>query len=386
MFGTKNPFYFIVLLGLVSLFSDMTYESARSITGPYLFYLGATAAVVGFASGFGEFVGYGLRLFSGLIADKTKRYWNLMLIGYALNLFSIPALAFVNSWQGALVLIILERVGKALRTPPRDTLLSYATSQIGRGLGFGIHEAMDQIGALVGPLTMGFVLYLEKGYKDAFLILLGPAFIALLFLLLARKFYPSPQNFEKSSSQLTVKGFGRSFWFYLLGMSFLGAGFVDFPLIGYHLEKSSLLSKEWIPLLYALSMGVDALSALFLGFLFDRIGLKAVILGLIFSLGAPPLVFLGGVKLIFLGMIVWGIGLGAQESIMRAFIAQLVPSEKRGTGYGLFNAFFGLFWFLGSLSLGFLYDFSIFALVGLSLLLQTLSLPFVLRSSPREKC
>ena len=175
----RNPFYFVILLGMVSLFSDMTYESARSIMGPYLFYLGATSAVVGFAMGFGEFIGYGLRFFSGLMADKTKGYWPLMFIGYALNLFSIPALSFVNSWQEALVLIILERTGKALRTPPRDVLLSYATSQIGRGLGFGIHEAMDQVGALLGPLTISFVFYLKKEYKEAFLILLGPAIIAL---------------------------------------------------------------------------------------------------------------------------------------------------------------------------------------------------------------
>ncbi len=375
----RNPFYFVILLGMVSLFSDMTYESARSIMGPYLFYLGATSAVVGFAMGFGEFIGYGLRFFSGLMADKTKGYWPLMFIGYALNLFSIPALSFVNSWQEALVLIILERTGKALRTPPRDVLLSYATSQIGRGLGFGIHEAMDQVGALLGPLTISFVFYLKKEYKEAFLILLGPAIIAILFLLLARKFYPSPQSFEKSTSQLDIKGFDRAFWFYLLGMCFFGAGFVDFPLIGYHLEKSSLFSKEWIPLLYALSMGVDALSALFLGFLFDRIGLKAVILGILLSLGGVPFVFLGGIKLIFLGMILWGLGFGAQESVMRAFLAQLAPPEKRGTAYGLFNTLFGFSWFLGSFAFGILYAFSIPTLVGLSLTLQTLSLPFILK-------
>jgi MFS family permease len=375
----KSPFYFVILLGLVSLFSDMTYEGARSITGPYLFYLGAGAAVVGFASGFGEFIGYGLRLFSGWLADKTKKYWGLMFIGYALNLLSVPALALVNSWGLAVLLIILERTGKALRTPARDTLLSYATFKMGRGLGFGIHEAMDQIGAFVGPLIVALVFYLKMGYKPAFLVLLIPALIALSLLTFARIIYPAPQKFEKGFLELKTKGFSKSFWWYLLGMCLVGAGFVDFPLIGYHLEKTSILSKDWIPILYALAMGVDALSAIFLGLLFDRVGLKAVILAIILSLGAIPLTFLGGIILIFLGMILWGIGLGAQESIMRAVIAQLVPIEKRGVGYGIFNTFFGLFWFVGSFLLGFLYDFSILALVAFSVTFQALSIPFILK-------
>jgi MFS family permease len=375
----KSPFYFVILLGLVSLFSDMTYEGARSITGPYLFYLGAGAAVVGFASGFGEFIGYGLRLFSGWLADKTKKYWGLMFIGYPLNLLSVPALALVNSWGLAMLLIILERTGKALRTPARDTLLSYATFKMGRGLGFGIHEAMDQIGAFVGPLIVALVFYLKMGYKPAFLVLLIPALIALSLLTFARITYPAPQKFEKGFPELKTKGFSKSFWWYLLGMCLVGAGFVDFPLIGYHLEKTSILSKDWIPILYALAMGVDALSAIFLGLLFDRVGLKAVILAIILSLGAIPLTFLGGIILIFLGMILWGIGLGAQESIMRAVIAQLVPIEKRGVGYGIFNTFFGLFWFIGSFLLGFLYDFSILALVALSVTFQALSIPFILK-------
>ena len=380
----KN-FYFVILLGLVSLFSDMTYEGARGITGPYLFYLGAGAAIIGFASGFGEFIGYGLRLFSGWIADKTKKYWSLMFIGYALNLLSVPALAFVNSWKLAVLLIILERIGKALRTPARDTLLSYATFKMGRGIGFGIHEAMDQIGALIGPLIVALVVYLKMGYKSAFLVLFIPALVALSLLTFARITYPAPQKFEKGFLELEIKGISKSFWWYLLGMCLVGAGFVDFPLIGYHLEKTSVLSKEWIPLLYALAMGVDALSAIFLGFLFDRIGLKTVILAIILSLGAVPLTFLGGITFIFLGMILWGIGLGAQESIMRAVIAQLVPPEKRGVGYGIFNTFFGLFWFVGSFLLGFLYDFSILALVILSVIFQTLSLPFILKVAKTVK-
>ena len=134
---------FIILLGIVSLFADMTYEGARSITGPYLALLGASAAVVGFVAGFGELVGYALRLVSGYMADKTRRYWAMTIIGYAVNLLAVPLLALAGNWPMAAILLIAERMGKAIRTPPRDVMLSHAASQVGRGWGFGLHEAMD---------------------------------------------------------------------------------------------------------------------------------------------------------------------------------------------------------------------------------------------------
>lgn len=145
-----TAYRFIVLMGIVSMFGDITYEGARSITGPYLAVLGASAGIIGLVSGIGEFVGYALRLVSGRFADRAKAYWPLTFIGYGLIL-SVPLLGLVGYWHLAVLLIILERMGKAIRTPARDAILSHATKQVGRGWGFALHEALDQVGAIVGP-------------------------------------------------------------------------------------------------------------------------------------------------------------------------------------------------------------------------------------------
>ncbi len=382
----NRAIYFIILLGLVSLFSDMTYEAARSISGPYLSFLGASAVAVGFAGGFGEFAGYSLRFLSGWLADKIKTYWAFIISGYALSLFAVPALALVHSWKLAVILLVLERLGKALRTPARDTLLSYATFRIGRGLGFGIHEALDQVGAVGGPLLIALVFYLKGGYREAFSVLLIPALIALSLLIVARKLFPMPQDFELSPKRIYVlesKGFPRSYFLYLIAMGFFGAGFIDFILIGFHLERAGLIPREHIPLLYALAMGIDALFALILGYLLDRIGLKAVFLGIFLDLFAVPLIFLGKLTLlIVLGIIFWGIGLASQESIIRAYIAELVPAERRAEGYGLFSAVFGISWFVGSLFMGLLYEVSPGSLVVLSLVLHAISLLLLSGNAP----
>ena len=155
---------FVVLLGVVSLFADMTYEGARSITGPYLAILGASATAVGIVAGFGELIGYALRLVSGYISDRTGKYWTVTLFGYFINLLAVPLLALAGSWEVAAFLMITERMGKAIRNPSRDAMLSHATQSIGRGWGFGLHEAMDQIGAILGPLIVATVLYLNGGF------------------------------------------------------------------------------------------------------------------------------------------------------------------------------------------------------------------------------
>ncbi|MEN2994335.1 MAG: MFS transporter [Thermodesulfovibrio sp.] len=375
----KSATVFIVLLGLVSLFSDMTYEAARSITGPYLALLGASATLVGFIAGVGEFIGYTLRLFSGWLTDKTGRYWSITFLGYAINLLSVPALALVGQWQLAALLIMAERVGKALRTPARDAMLSHATFQIGRGWGFGLHEAMDQAGAMVGPLIVAVVFYFQGSYKEAFGVLLIPAVIALLVLLFARIMYPSPRDLEITKLQIETKGLSKVYWIYLLAVALNGAGYADFPLIAYHFKKMATVPENWIPVFYAIAMGVDALAALIFGYFFDKKGLSVLVFSVILSAGFAPFCFFGGFYSALFGMILWGVGMGAQESIMRAAVSLLVPREKRGIGYGVFNTGYGLFWFLGSLILGFLYDFSMNALVVFSVILQLCSVPFLLK-------
>ena len=376
---------FVILLGVVSLFADMTYEGARSITGPYLALLGASGTIVGIVAGFGELIGYALRLVSGYISDRTGKYWTVTLFGYFVNLLAVPLLALAGRWEIAALLMIAERMGKAIRNPARDAMLSHATQSIGRGWGFGLHEAMDQIGAILGPLIVAGVLYFNGGYRISFAILLIPALLALAVLLAARALYPRPRDLEVASVELKTRGFSRIFWLYLAAVSLIAAGYVDFPLISYHFQKLSVVSKVWIPVFYAVAMGVDALSALFFGRLFDRIGLSILIVVSLLSSLFAPLVFLGGFNLALAGMALWGVGMGAQESIMRAAIAEMVPMNKRSTAYGIFNAGFGLFWFLGSALMGILYDISVPSLIVFSVVMQLASIPFFIsiRKKPR---
>jgi MFS family permease len=356
----------------------MTYEGARSITGPYLAVLGASGTIVGIVAGFGELVGYGLRLVSGYISDRTGRYWTVTLVGYVVNMLAVPLLALAGNWQIAAFLMIAERTGKAIRNPPRDAMLSHATQTMGRGWVFGLHEALDQIGAVIGPLIVTGVLYFKGGYRVGFAVLLVPAILALLVLVAARLLYPSPKDLETILPDLETKGYPRRFWLYIIAASLIGAGYVDFPLIAYHFEKTSVVSDNWIPILYAVAMGVDALAALVLGSLFDRKGVPVLIFATVASAFFAPLVFIAGGYLAFIGMALWGLGMGAQESIMRAVIAEMIPANRRASAYGIFNAAFGLFWFLGSLLMGILYDFSVPAVIVCSVLLQLGSVPVLL--------
>jgi len=369
---------FVILLGVVSLLSDATYEGARSITGPFLAALGATGTAVGVVAGFGELVGYGLRLVSGVISDRTGRYWAITLIGYAINLLAVPTLALAGRWEMAAALMILERVGKAIRTPARDAMLSHATAEVGRGWGFGLHEAMDQLGAVAGPLIVAAVLHARRDYRTGFLVLLAPAVLALSILIVARYRYPRPRDLEAQARHLQASGFPRVFWLYLTAVALVAAGYVDFPLIAYHFQKRAVVPEIWIPLSYAVAMGVDALAALVFGRLYDRIGISTLaIVGLV-SAWFAPLTFLGGFWLALGGMALWGVGMGAQESIMRAAIAGMISPERRGSAYGIFNAGYGMIWFLGSALMGILYDVSLTALIAFSVVTQLASVPLFL--------
>ena len=256
---------------------------------------------------------------------------------------------------------------------------------MGRGWGFGFHEAMDQIGAVTGPLIVAAVLYYRGGYREGFAVLLLPAVLALVVIAMAARLYPHPQHLEVNVPALKTTGFTRPYWLYVVAVGLLGAGYADFPLIAYHFGKTALLPSDWIPLFYAVAMGVDAVAALILGRLFDRLGMPVIIVTAVLSAFFAPLVFLGGFKLALLGMVLWGIGMGSLESIIKAALAEMVPRDRRATGFGLFNAGFGLFWFLGSALMGFLYDFSLGALVAFSVTAQLLAIPFFLAVS-RQVC
>ena len=355
---------FVVLIGLISLFSDMTYEAARSINGSFLQILGTNGATVGIVAGLGELFGYGLRFISGYLADKTKKYWTILIAGYLLNLFSVPLLALAGFWQLAVILMITERIGKAIRTPARDALLSFGTQKMGRGWGYGLHEAMDQIGATVGPLLVSAVLFYQKqNYHMAFGILVVPAIIAVSILLYCRNLYPSPESLEIKTTSITAQGFNKRYWIYVVAASFIAAGYVDFPLIAYHFKAKALMNDSVIPLFYAVAMATDAIAALIFGKMFDRTGIRTLLLAVLLSSFFAPMVFLGGFNWAIAGMILWGIGMGAQESILKAEIADIIPPEKRGTAFGTFNTVYGIFWFAGSTLMGYLYDFSVTSLI-----------------------
>lgn len=371
----NNALKFIILLGIVSLLADMTYEGARSITGPYLAILGASSIVVGFVSGFGELVGYGLRFFSGYLTDRSRKYWAITIGGYVVNLMAVPLLALAGSWEIAAALIIMERIGKGIRVPSRDVMLSHATSQVGHGWGFGLHEALDQIGAILGPLIVAVVLFFNGSYQIGFAFLLLPAILAIMVLLISRFRYPHPHDLEVEIPQLDAHGFGKIYWIYILAVALIAAGFADFPLIAYHFQQTNLVSQSMIPIFYAVAMGVDALSALLFGRLFDKVGLQIMILVAIISSLFAPLVFLGGFYLAFLGMAIWGVSLGAQESIMRSSVAVMSASERRGSAYGIFNTVYGFSWFAGSLTLGILYGISLNYLVIFAAVIPLISIP-----------
>lgn len=374
----KYSLVFIFILGSVSLLADVTYEGARSITGAYLGTLGASAAVVGFVAGLGELLGYGLRFVSGYLIDRTKLYWPITIIGYVINLVAVPLLAFTHHWITAAILIVAERIGKAIRVPGRDAMLSYASHSVGMGLGFGIHQALDQFGAMLGPLIVAAVLYYHGDYRSGFAVLAIPAAMALFMLMVARARYPQPADLEEQSPHVETKGLTRIFWIYLIGTCFVGAGFADFALIAYHFQKTHLLTPVLIPIAYALAMGVNSVFSPLLGHYYDRKGFIILILVTILAAFFAPCVFLGNEIISFIGVALWAVGIGAQQTLMRAIVGNMISKNKRASAYGIFNMSYGISWFIGSVAMGFIYDYSIILLVIFIGSLQLLSLPWFL--------
>jgi MFS family permease len=371
----KLAFRFVLIIGIVNFFADMTYEGARAIIGPFLGSLGASATIVGFVAGFGELVGYGLRSVSGYFADKTHRYWAVAFVGYAINMFAVPALALAGNWPLAAALVIAERTGRAIRRPAIEGMLSHAGKSIGHGWVFGLNEALDQTGATLGPLITAFVLYRHGNYRHAFAVLLISALLCLAVLLVAFLIHHRPHAMEKSGRHLSGQGFPKAYWLYVVAGALIAAGFADFSLIAFHFQITASVPQGLVPVFYAVAMGTGALASLVLGKLLDKMGLSILLV----AFGVPaffaPLVFFRGTTLELVGMILWGIGMGAQDSCLKAVLSAVVPSEKRSTAFGIFDTGFGVAWFAGSAVMGVLYDKSIPALVLFSVLLQILALP-----------
>ncbi|MDW8271980.1 MAG: MFS transporter [Bacteroidota bacterium] len=375
----------VVLFGVVSLLADFTYESARGIIGPYLGMLGASAVAISIVSGAGELVGYGVRLLSGRLADATRNYWLFVWVGYTVNLLAVPLLALAGHWELAAALVIVERLGKAVRTPARDVLLAHATAQIGHGKGFGIHEALDQIGAVVGPLVVAAMLNTTAGsYRSTLAFLLVPALAALgvLGVLFVGNRGQEATSYRQQYA-LPTSSIPSHYRYFLFGVGFAAAGFADFPLLAYHLHKQGV-SDAGIPLLYALAMGADAVAALVLGRLFDRWGIRILALSGVISAISAILVVAGGISA-WMGIVAWGMGMGAHESILRASVAFLVPPQQQGTAFGLLSAWYGISWFVGSAVLGMLYQIDPFAMAYGAALLQGIGVTLWLKLRPIEQ-
>jgi len=381
----RRAFYFVIIMGIISLFSDLTYEGARSLTGPYLGLLGASALVVSTVAGLGELIGYTLRYFFGRLVDKTKRYWLFAIIGYTVNLLVVPSLALTNNWQAAALLIILERIGKSIRKPAKDTITSFAGAQLGYGTTFALEELLDQLGATIGPLFMSISVAnnISAGdviaYRKSFALLIFPALITLGLLIITRVLVPNPENFdEKKESTGSVK-FDRLFYLYITAIALIAFGFADFALISFHAQKNALLTPVLIPIAYMIAMIVDAISALIFGRLFDKKGFLALSLSTFVASFYSIFAFGNSQSSVIFGAILWGVGMGAQESILKAAIGKLVDKKIRATAYGFFNAIFGVAWFAGSALIGLLYSINLVALMTVSVISELCAFIILIR-------
>ena len=393
---------FIVLFGIVSLFSDMTHEGASSIRGAYLALLGASAGTIGFVSGLGELVGYSLRYVFGRLTDRTKHYWPMTIVGYVLDIAAVPALALVgeHGWVAACALLIIQRTGKAIKKPAKDTIMSFAASQEGVGKSFGIQEVLDQIGAFLGPVLLYLVMLLKtdgttfETYSACFAFLAIPGAITLVLLIITRRRFPNPEHFEPEPKEYVPFTIKREFVLYIAGISLFAFGFIDYSIIIMHVsrnftvlasglqETSSLVTTGSLPLIYAGAMLVDAAAALFFGLMYDKKGAKALILSTVISAPFAILVFMArSLPVLLIGVALWGVGMGAQESILKAAVSTMVPKASRATGYGVFELAFGVFWFLGSWLLGALYEVSIPAMVTVSVCAQLAAIPLYAASA-----
>jgi len=374
----ESVYFIILFFGIISLCGDIIYEGARSVTGPYLYMLGGSAFIVGFVAGFGEFLGYGLRLISGYLADASKNYWAPTILGYGL-LIAVPFLALAGSWELAAVLYIIERVGKGIRSPAKDAILSHVTSGIGRGWGFGIHEALDQVGAVTGPLIFTVVFLYTSDFRSGFALLLIPFVLMMVILILTRRKVPHPSLFEEKQQRMPDNPSNHTPSFralipYCIFTAFTMLGFAAFPLIAYHFTVTGVVPEAQIPLFYAIAMGMDGVVALVVGKAYDRHGLILLITLPFIGIIIPFAAFFGGYLSALIAVFLWGTVMGIQETILRAAIADYTHISKRGMAYGIFNTVYGMIsWFAGSLCIGWVYGISIPLLIGFLVVMQLLA-------------
>jgi len=379
--ATDSPaFRFVLVMGLVNLFGDMTYEGGGSINGPFLGQLGASALAISIIAGLGEFLGYSLRSVSGYVADRTGRIWVISFAGYAINLLAVPAMALAGNWKVAAALVLAERIGRAIRKPTVETMLSYTTARFGKGWVFALNTALDETGATIGPLIVAAVLFFRGSYATAYALLLVSSLLALCSLVAARVTFPAPENFDQGKTA-PEKGFTRAYWLYMSASACFAAGLMSYELISFYLTSAGLISRIWMPVTLAFATGTGVIANLVLGRLFDRIGIRVVLAAVVLSALFTPLVFSGSLAAVLVAMPLWGIGYAIQDTLFKAIVADVLPEHKRGLAFGLFYTGYGVGWLVGSIAVGLLYAQSHAAVVVFAVAAQLLSLPFFVLAS-----
>jgi MFS family permease len=374
-----SPLRFIAGFGLVSAFADLVYEGARSLIGPYLGSLGATAAVVGVITGAGEAAALVLRIVTGRLADRTGRPWPQTALGYALTAICVPLVALTGNLVAAGLLYNGERVGKAVRTPARDTMLAHAAAEVGTGRAFGLHKALDQLGATAGPLLLAAVLALGGSYRLAFGLLLVPGAFALFTLGRLRRQAPDPSEWEPAArlaenKQLRLdRRLPPRFWGYAGFTAVTMLGFSTWGLLSFHLSTHHLVDAAVVPVYYAAAMAAASIAAVVFGRLYDRIGLRGLLVLPGLAAAVPFLSFSTSWLLCLLGALLWGAAVGIQDSTMRAAVTNLVPAHRRGAGFGTFGAVYGSAWLIGAALIGLLYDVSIDLTIAVTAGIQVLA-------------
>jgi MFS family permease len=387
-----RPWHFVLAFGIVSLLADMVYEGARSIIGPYLATLGASAAVVGLVAGAGEFIGYGLRVVSGYAVGRTQHYWVWTILGYALTVLSVPLIGVTGALAPAMLLYGSERLGKAVRSPAKDTLLSHASAQTGRGRAFGVHQALDQTGAMLGPLLLAAVLSWHDGdYRLAFAVLAVPGVLVLITLFWLRFRVPDPLRYEEPATaapdappSLASRRLPAQFWQYTAAIAVLSCGIASFPLLAFHGQRTGLLTDAQVPVLFAVAMFVDGASGLVMGRVYDSRG-PLTLLAVPVAAALSAIAFTHSAVWIWIGVAIWGIVNGVLDSTVKAVVTELVPRQNRAVAFGWLALVRGTGLLIAGGVLGAAYDQGIgyvvslvvaanaVALVGLVLVLRKLS-------------
>jgi hypothetical protein len=364
-----SPWRVVVGFGTISLAADMVYEGGRSLYGPLLSSLGASALAVGAITGAGEAVALLLRLASGTLADRTRRYWAVTIAGYALTAICVPLLA-VTPYLGAAglavatVLILAERTGKAVRSPAKSALLAGAAQHVGMGRGLGVHKALDQIGAFAGPLLVAGVVALAGAVLwPGFAVLAVPGAVAMVLLVMTRHRMPAEEAVARSPAPSLMGGLPAAFWQFAAASAVCTAGLVTFGLVGFHLVDARIVPAAGVPLLYAAAMAAGAVAALLTGEAYDRVGARTLLALPVLVAAVPPLAFAGGFVAVTAGVLLWGAAVGLQDSTVKALVADLVRPDRRATAYGLFAAVQGAGALVGGIATGALYEHSTASLV-----------------------